>query len=610
MSETTTTQFHPSQWWTSSGLSAKGKIGTAAVALSLLLVTAVVWTSPTIDISSADELLSVEMTEEERLRAEVAQLRAELDAQDESDYVALLEGPQEGKDSGALLAPPATSRSGSRSGDSGSSGAGTTTAGFSGSGTSSSGAPDSSGAPGGGASSSDGPANPSNPPLPDGPSTPPATPGKPGTPKPKPVTAPSKAELVSPSERYYGMYTAQSPFNWAVFDDVASKTGVLPDLVGYFDGWDRNFRPHAVTRAWEREMLPVLTWESRPFSAANDQVNEPDYSLPKIIDGEFDSYLRRYARDVAALGLPLGIRLNHEMNGVWYPWSEVDGQGNSINGNSEGDFVEMWRHVHDIFEEEGAGDLVIWIWAPNIVNNLPAALQGPATLERLYPGDEYVDWVGLSGYYRPPYRADQTPTFSYTFDRSLDQLRDLTDKPILLAEIGASEVGGQKPAWVTSFFEGLTQPKNADVLGFAWFNLAVTTYSGGERVTNDWRVDSRRDSLASFVRGLADPRTRMGGSPFPAVAAASAPVEAPPAEVGTAASPGLPADSSTEDEDAGPEAGRPAGEDGAPAEDATASEREGAEDDEGTDPTGDEETARAPAPTATPEAAATAGARP
>ena len=46
--------------------------------------------------------------------------------------------------------------------------------------------------------------------------------------------------------------------------------------------------------------------------------------------------------------------------------------GNSLNGNSPGDYVKMWRHVHDIFEAEGANQYVIWVWAPNIVNNLPA----------------------------------------------------------------------------------------------------------------------------------------------------------------------------------------------------------------------------------------------
>ena len=53
-------------------------------------------------------------------------------------------------------------------------------------------------------------------------------------------------------------------------------------------------------------------------------------------------------------GLPMAIRLDHEMNGSWYPWGERQCGGNSLNGNGKGDYVKMWRHVHDIFEAEGA----------------------------------------------------------------------------------------------------------------------------------------------------------------------------------------------------------------------------------------------------------------
>ena len=218
--------------------------------------------------------------------------------------------------------------------------------------------------------------------------------------------------------------------------------------------------------------------------------------------GAYDDYLRQYARDVAALGLPMAIRLDHEMNGGWYPWAEQDlERRRPINGNSPGDYVAMWRHVHDIFEAEGANEYVIWVWAPNIVNNLPACATGRArTLRSLYPGDEYVDWVGLSGYYRPPYKADQTPTFDYTFDRSLDQLRAITDKPILLAEIGASEIGGNKPAWVTDLFDALARPENADVSRVRLVQPHRHHASAaGERVTNDWRIESRR-GLARGVR--------------------------------------------------------------------------------------------------------------
>ncbi|ERK72607.1 glycoside hydrolase family 26 protein [Leifsonia aquatica] len=330
-----------------------------------------------------------------------------------------------------------------------------------------------------------------------------------------PITAPARADLVAPTSRYYGMYTEQAPFNWATFDATSAKVGVAPNLVGYFSGWDETFRANAVTRAWAQGRMPMMTWESRPINAGNDSNVAPEYSLPKIIGGDFDAYLHQYAKDIVATGLPLAIRLDHEMNGIWYPWSETDGQGKSINGNSAGDYVKMWRHVHDIFQQEGANNLVIWVWAPNIVNNLPATHKVDGYLEGLYPGDDYVDWVGLSGYLRPPYKSDNDFSFDYTFKPSLDKLRSITKKPIILAEVGASETGGGKPQWVTSFFEALGRPENDDIIGFSWFNLAITTYVEGVRATNDWRIDSRADTLSAFIAGLTRPEDRFTLTPAP-----------------------------------------------------------------------------------------------
>lgn len=331
----------------------------------------------------------------------------------------------------------------------------------------------------------------------------PAAPAKPPV-KPA-ITAPPIATLLAPEQRYFGMYTAQAPFNFATFDDAALKAGTRQSMVGYFGGWDQTFRGDAVARSWERGLLPMLTWESRPIAAANDVAEDPVYSLPRILGGAFDDYLRQYARDIVATGLPLGIRLNHEMNGTWYPWAEQKTNGSSNNGNRPGDYAAVWRHVHDIFESEGANDFVIWTWAPNIVNNLPSRHQDPAYLKSLYPGDEYVDLVGISGYLRTPFVSANNFTFDYTFGATLDQLRALTDKPILLAEVGATENGGKKVTWLNSLFASLGEPENDDIIGLAWFNIAVTTVSGGDRVTNDWRIDSRADSLAAFRDGLARP---------------------------------------------------------------------------------------------------------
>jgi mannan endo-1,4-beta-mannosidase len=329
---------------------------------------------------------------------------------------------------------------------------------------------------------------------------------KSGTTSTAAITAPSRAELVAPDKRYFGMYTEQAPFNWATLDATSQKVGVQPNMVGYFTGWDENFRTSAVTRAWATGRLPLMTWESRPIAAGNDSNVAPDYSLPKIIGGSFDAYLHQYAKDIVSTGLPLAIRLDHEMNGTWYPWSERNGSNRSINGNNVGDYVKMWRHVHDIFQAEGANELVIWIWAPNITNNMqPASHTTQEFLAGYYPGDDYVDWVGLSGYLRPPWRAGNNFTFDYTYTSTLNQLRALTSKRILLAEVGASETDGHKPGWVKTFFDGFADPANSDVIGFSWFSLAITSYVGGERSTNDWRIDSRADSLKAFSTGISRP---------------------------------------------------------------------------------------------------------
>jgi mannan endo-1,4-beta-mannosidase len=350
---------------------------------------------------------------------------------------------------------------------------------------------------------------------------PPAPAPAPAAPAPSPVTAPAKGELLQPAQRHFGMYTTQAPFNFATFDDAALKAGTRQSIVGYFGGWDQTYRGDAVTKAWERGLLPMLTWESRPIASQNDVVEEPDYSLPRIlgdpdngVPGAFDEYLRQYARDIVTTGLPLAIRLNHEMNGIWYPWAETTSSGGSLNGNRPGDYVAVWTHVHDIFEEEGANSLVIWTWAPNIINNLPSRNKSLEFLTALYPGDEYVDWIGISGYLRPPYAENQAFTFDYTFGSTLAQLRQVADKPIILAEIGGSENGGHKADWVTDVLDAFTRPENSDLIGLSWFNLAVTTISKGERVTNDWRIESRADSLEAFQTGIADPAANFFLKPY------------------------------------------------------------------------------------------------
>jgi mannan endo-1,4-beta-mannosidase len=294
-----------------------------------------------------------------------------------------------------------------------------------------------------------------------------------------PVT-PSKAEIVA-SGHHFGMATATTE----EFDSLEYSLARDASMRGYYKGWDTPYDANRVLSSWQRGEVPVMTWESRALAFAEDTT---DYSLSRIIDGEFDDYLTQYAKDITALGLPLVIRFDHEMNGNWYRWTEFD----NPYGNEKGDYIAMWRHVHDVFESVGANQHVVWLWSPNRVDNLSRF----PSIDNYYPGSEYVDWVGMTGYYRP---GDKSPAFTSTYDKTLGELRRIAPGvPIMLSEVGATETGNQKTAFMESFFPGLAA--NPDVVGFVWFNYAVT--EDGE--TNDWRIDSSPEVFEAFSTGLAE----------------------------------------------------------------------------------------------------------
>jgi hypothetical protein len=319
-------------------------------------------------------------------------------------------------------------------------------------------------------------------------------------------TAPSKAEIVA-SGHHFGMYTATSE----EFGDLELSLARDATMRGYYKGWDTPFDTNSVVSSWQRGEVPVMTWESRSLATTGDTT---DYSLRRIIDGDFDQYLTTYAHDIVALGLPIVVRFDHEMNGNWYRWTEFD----SPYGNAKGDYIAAWRHVHDVFQAQGANSLVVWLWSPNRVDNLTRF----PSIDNYYPGRDYVDWVGMTGYYRP---GDGTATFSATYDKTLAELhRVAPGVPILLSEVGATDTGGKKVDWVNSFFTGIaTHP---DVVGFLWFNYAVT--QDGE--TNDWRLDSTPDVFSAFSAGLsASSYGRLPGkSPVLVPLATGAQTAAPP----------------------------------------------------------------------------------
>ncbi|MFE4654895.1 glycoside hydrolase family 26 protein [Streptomyces sp. NPDC056707] len=271
-------------------------------------------------------------------------------------------------------------------------------------------------------------------------------------------------ELIHPKRKYLGATFDGAPKSLAPVDAWAAKVGKAPNMLVQYLGWGDDLQVDQTRAVWEHGILPFIAWE--PFSR----------TLTEVIGGGEDEYIRRNALAVRNLNVPVAISFAHEMNGHWYPWGTRE--------SNAAQFVDAWRHLHDVFQDEGVSN-VIWVWSPNVINPVPSV-----RLKPYYPGDGYVDWLGIVGYY-----ARTGPhTFDTLFGPTHKEVRSFTQKPVLLAET-ASEPTLHKSLDITDLFRGVAAHK--DVIGFVWFDVDKES---------DWRIDSGVGTLDAFRRGAADAR--------------------------------------------------------------------------------------------------------
>lgn len=216
---------------------------------------------------------------------------------------------------------------------------------------------------------------------------------------------------------------------------------------------------------------------------------QPIKGLDQVKD---DAYLRNFARTIGDSGVPVFLRFANEMNGAWVKWS----------GDPK-KYIEKFRLVAKVFREE-AKDNVAMVWAPGA--------NPTYTIESYYPGDAYVDWVGVSLY--------------SIFDPSLDPLKQGEDrsshldkfdhiyqlyadrKPVFISEGGVSymypEKHQDKTKWAVykmqEFYASLPMvyPK---VKGVFWFD---SNGNATERIK--YYMLSANDKLLKAYKGaVANP---------------------------------------------------------------------------------------------------------
>jgi hypothetical protein len=231
--------------------------------------------------------------------------------------------------------------------------------------------------------------------------------------------------------------------------------------------------------------IPIFSWgaESSPRAGAD----QPAFQLASIINGTYDSYIAQFATEARDWGHPFFLRPNWEMNGNWFPWSEL------ANGNGPGQYIASWRRIHDIFVGVGATN-VTWVWCP-YADTEKRLKKTP--LKRFYPGDAYVDWTCLDAYNWGRNAVNPKPwrSFGELFDPAYEMITKKVAplKPLMLGEFATSPNGGHKAQWIRQMFEKLPR-KYPKVRALVYFD----TVDRGV----DWPLETSPPATNAFARGI------------------------------------------------------------------------------------------------------------
>jgi hypothetical protein len=269
---------------------------------------------------------------------------------------------------------------------------------------------------------------------------------------------------------YLGVFESGSPPGYQPIEEFAQAAGRKPNLVGYYSGWAEPFEASYAQMIRKHGVIPFV------------QIDPTLASVSGIAQGDYDIYLRTYADSVRAFGHPVVIGFGHEMNASWYTW----GYG-KVPAST---FVAAWQHIVTLFRAQGA-DNVTWLWT------LQADEPGTGPVIDWWPGANYVNWVGIDGYYYRP-----SDTFANVFGKTIAQVRQFTDKPVLLSETAVGPEAGQALK-IPDLFAGMHKYKT---LGLVWFDKAQR----GSILHQDWRIEGNPVAEYSFRLGVRDDLASTG----------------------------------------------------------------------------------------------------
>ena len=271
-------------------------------------------------------------------------------------------------------------------------------------------------------------------------------------------------ELVNQDGCKWGLYQPLAVVNndftdiYKVEEEIDYKFDGLLEYRYYFE----DMPIEGIKNAYENGKIIELTLQTSTVMNENLDGYNPVFD---IMDGMYDWRFKIMAKQIKEIGHPILFRLNNEMNSDWTSY------GSSACLDDPEIYVELWRKIYNIFKDEGV-DNAIWVFNPNDESYPPCGYNSTIAF---YPGDEYVQLFGVTGYNTGTYYAvengEKWKTFREIYDNVMEKHYKVYGKfPWIITEFASSSVGGDKVQWINDMFNDLKDYPNIKMA--FWFNSA------------------------------------------------------------------------------------------------------------------------------------------
>lgn len=311
----------------------------------------------------------------------------------------------------------------------------------------------------------------------------------------------SKEKLITTSLPFFawGFSLDGFPISESHLILLQQETKIAAQLIQFYLQWPsspENFTEitsslEAISRAGA---LPVITWEPMISSPQEEAI-----PYEKILSGYYDAYLIKTAEEIKRWNKPIIIRLAQEMNLKRYHWGTSQ---EHYGPKSPEIYKQIYKYIVDLFNRKNVHN-VLWAFCPNVDSDPKEPWN---QIKNYYPGDQYVDLLGMDGYNwaisKEEAQVKQSSwikpliSFEELFQEVYQQLKAIApDKPIIIFETASTNrKDKQKSEWIK---QALQTAKKWKLAGIIWFQV---------NKEEDWRIQQDEDySYVPFIKSATTP---------------------------------------------------------------------------------------------------------